>query len=96
MSYAEALQPQRRLTMSYRTFLNGFLWVFLSLGSFRFLEPSPYDILSLLIGPLWLVSGCKIHRSVVPLVFSRFSDNIVGFFSLVPLFNGCDPQIVIF
>ena len=96
MSYAEALRPHRRLTMSYRTFLNGFLWVFLSLGSFSFLEPSPYDILSLLIVPLWMLSGCKIHRSVIPLVFTLLVYNIGGFFSLVPHFSESEPKIWIF
>lgn len=96
MSYAEALQPQRRLTMSYRTFLNGFLWVFLSLGSFSFLEPSPYDILSLLIVPLWMLGGFKINRSVVPLIFILFFYNVGGFFSLVPYFNESEPKVWIF
>ena len=79
MSQTISMQPARRLSISYRTFLNGFLWVFISLGSFTFIEPAPYDILSLLIVPVWLFGGFKIHRSVVPLVAVLFVYNIGGF-----------------
>ncbi len=96
MSQTISMQPARRLTFSYRKFLNGFLWVFISLGSFSFIEPSPYDILSLLIVPVWFFGGFKVHRSVVPLVFVLFLYNIGGFFSLVPYFNETDPKIWIF
>ncbi len=96
MTQTLTMQPTRRLTLSYRKFLNGFLWVFISLGSFSFIEPSPYDILSLLIVPAWFVGGFKVHRSVVPLVAILFTYNLGGFFSLVPYFNESDPKIWIF
>ncbi len=59
--------PRRRLAFSYQKFLDGFLWVFIALGSFTFIEPAPYDLLSLAIVPLWAIAGFRIHRSIVPL-----------------------------
>lgn len=96
MSHTITMQPAGRLNSSYRAFLNGFLWVFISLGSFTFIEPAPYDILSLLIVPVWFFGGFKIHRSVVPLVFVLFVYNIGGFISLVPYFNESEPKVWVF
>lgn len=96
MSHTISMQPARRPALSYRTFLNGFLWVFISLGSFTFIEPAPYDLLSLLIVPVWFVGGFKIHRSVVPLVAVLFVYNVGGFISLIPYFNESEPKVWVF
>lgn len=88
--------PRRRLAFSYQKFLDGFLWVFIALGSFTFIEPAPYDLLSLAIVPLWAIAGFRIHRSIVPLFVLLALYLVGGFFSLVPWFGAENSSVWIF
>ncbi len=93
---ALAHAPQRRWTFSYQKFLDGFLWAFIALGSFTFIEPAPYDLLSLAIVPLWAFGGFRIHRSIVPFFVLLGLYNVGGLISLVPWHHAPNSGIWIF
>lgn len=62
-------------------------------GIFVAVEPSPYDLTSLLAMGIWLVRGFTIHRSLVLPLFLLAAFNICGFAALMPYWDEATPRL---
>jgi hypothetical protein len=56
------------------------------------IEPSPYDIVSLLVIPLWAIGGFSVHRSQLLVIFLWTAFEASGFLTLLPYWNEIDPR----
>ncbi|HMK90005.1 MAG TPA: O-antigen ligase family protein [Methylocystis sp.] len=93
MTIAQAAIAPRRFAFRYATLINLLLWIFIFLGSFTFVEPSPYDVLSVIILPVWFFSGFRIHRSVVPFVALLFVSLLTHFLGLLQNANDAEATV---
>ena len=86
---APASMPVR--TFHLQKILNWLFALFVFCGAISFIEPSPYDFVSLVVIPLWFFAGFKVHRSFVLFGCLMIVYNIAGFISLVPYWSEPDP-----
>ncbi len=77
--------------ISYDRILNLSLYACVASGAIAFIEPSPYDVLSLGLMALWFLGGFTIHRFVVPFVALIVLYNLGGFLALLPYLDEPDP-----
>ncbi len=96
MSFAGHAAGQRNRVGASRTFsmqrlINWLFALFIFCGAISFIEPSPYDFVSLVVIPLWFVAGFRVHWMFVPIGALMCIYNIAGFISLVPYWNEADP-----
>jgi len=96
MAYEQAAQAPAHLVFRYSSFVNALIALTVSFGSFTFIEPSPYDLLMLLLWISWVFSGVHIHRSVFAYIFPLMFIMIGGFISLIPFFGDPDSQLHLF
>jgi hypothetical protein len=85
------VQPVLRL--NYTRLVNAVFALFIFCGSIAFIEPSPYDFVSLIAMPMWFIGGFRIHRGIVPFVILIILYNLAGFIALVPYWNEPDPRM---
>ena len=82
-----------RLSDGYQKLVNIFVWIFVACGAIALIEPSPYDIASLIALPLWIFGGFSIHRSFVLFYFLVVSYALVGFLALLPYWTDADATL---
>lgn len=80
------------LLLNYRHIVNAAFVLFIFCGSIAFIEPSPYDFMSLIAMPLWFIGGFRVHRGVIPFIALIVLYNLAGFIALVPYWNEPDPR----
>lgn len=88
------LAPPLRATLrlTYSRLVNAVFALFIFCGAIAFVEPSPYDFVSLLAMPLWFLGGFRVHRGIVPFVVLIILYNLAGFIALSPYWNEPDPR----
>jgi hypothetical protein len=79
--------------LNYRRLVNWAFATFVCSGIISALKPSPYDFLFLIVAPLWLVGGMKIHRGVMFILVLWCILEISGFIALMPYWGDPDPTI---
>ena len=77
----------------YETLLRLVFAPFVFFGCVAIIEPSPYDIFSLLFLPLLAFSGFKIYRQHIPIMFLWIIYIIAGFLALMPHWGEPDPTM---
>ena len=82
-----------RLSERYQRLVNALVWIFVACGAIALIEPSPYDIASLIALPIWLFGGFSIHRSFVLFYFLVVSYAVVGFLALIPYWTDADATL---
>lgn len=82
-----------RRTIRYETLLRWVFAPFVFTGCIAIIEPSPYDLLSLLFLPLLAFSGFKLYRLHVPILALWVLYVIAGFLALMPHWGETDPTM---
>lgn len=77
----------------YQRLVNAFVFVFVALGCIAVVDPSPYDLASLIAMPLWFVGGFSIHRSFVLFGFLVLAYTMMGFVALIPFWSNADSAL---
>jgi O-antigen ligase len=77
----------RAYSMSIGKLQRAVLWLFVLVGCFAFIEPSPYEIMFLVTVFVFLITGIKINRKIIPLIVILLAFNIGGVFSLIPFMD---------
>ncbi|HEY8163005.1 MAG: O-antigen ligase family protein [Methylocystis sp.] len=91
----EAAAPeQRRLVVDYEKFVSAAMVLFMSFVNVGMIEPSPYDLTSLIAMPIWFIGGFKVHRSFILFAGILLIYLISGFIALTPYLN--DPSSTIY
>lgn len=83
----------RRLTIKYETLLHWVFGPFVFCGCIAVIEPSPYDLASLLFLPLLAFSGFKIYKPHVTILFLWMIYILAGFLALMPHWGEIDPMM---
>ena len=86
-------QGRRRFTFRYETLLCVVFAIFVFCGSIAIIEPSPYDLASLLFLPLLAFSGFKLYRAHVTILFLWLIYILAGFLALMPHWGEIDPMM---
>jgi hypothetical protein len=81
---------------SYRRLVNATFFVFISGGSIAFFEPSPFDVMFLLMMPLWFIGGFRVHRVFAVFFFLMLAYKLGGFISLTPYWFDADSVAYMF
>lgn len=84
-------RPPLGLTVSWPVLLRVLLAMSVGTGSIAFIEPSPYDVLLLVLLCAWFLGGFTVHPAVVPLAALIFTYNLGGFFALIPFYGDTAP-----
>jgi hypothetical protein len=77
----------------YETVLSFLVFVWLSTSSISFIEPSPYDFLSLVAIPAWFFGGVRVHRSAIFILLLWTIYNVLGVAAVLPYWHEPDPRI---
>ena len=80
-----------RFTFRYSKLINFLLFIFIAVGSWTFIEPSPYDIMSLIIVPVWFLGGFRVHKSAMVLFGLLFVSLLCLFLGAAPHFDQEEP-----
>jgi hypothetical protein len=72
----------------------GVLWLFVVVGCFAVIEPSPYEVMFLVTLFVFLITGLRINQRLIPLVALLLLYNIGGVLSLIPYMS--EPESVRF
>jgi hypothetical protein len=83
----------RRLTVDYQRVVNAVFALQMFSGMISLIEPSPYDFVTLLAIPIWVLGGFKIHRAIVPVLLLWIVFEATGFLSLMPHWEEPDPRL---
>ena len=67
--------------------------VFVAAGSVSIIEPSPFDYLSFVVLPLWLLRGFRLNVALIPMIFLWVIYDVAGFIALMPHWNEPDPRL---
>jgi len=81
------------LGLRYDTLLRWVCAAFVFSGCIAVIEPSPYDFWSMLFAPMLLVSGIKLYRSHLFILFLWLIYLIGGFLALLPHWGQPDPTL---
>lgn len=81
-SPAEA--PARRLTISFAGIKRGTLWLLTASSGFALIEPSPYELVFLIVLFVFALTGIRFSQRMLPLAVLLLLYNIGGAFSLIP------------
>lgn len=76
-----------RYILNYDALVNSLLFVLVSLGSFTFIEPSPYDVTLIAVLGVWLFSGFRIHKSVLPIAALSVIGAGAAYLAMIPWFH---------
>jgi hypothetical protein len=91
---AAAVRTDRRpLTLTYQSIVNAVFAVFVFSGLIAFVEPSPYDFVSFIAIPIWIIGGFKMHRVQVPILILWCIFEIAGFAALLPHWDDPDARL---
>ncbi|HUZ66836.1 MAG TPA: O-antigen ligase family protein [Beijerinckiaceae bacterium] len=88
-----ATAPVRRVRLGYNSLVHTVFAIFVFCGCVSFIEPSPYDFMFLLIGPMWFVGGFRVPRSSAPILFLWLIYNLAGFIALMPYWGDHDAKM---
>lgn len=93
---SDALENRRTsgAKLNYQRLLNWSFAIFIFTGIINALKPSPYDFIFLIVAPLWLLSGVKIHRGVIFILILWCILEISGFIALMPYWG--EPNATLF
>lgn len=80
-------------TLRYETPLRWVFAAFVFCGCIAIIEPSPYDLMSLLFLPLLAFSGICLYRTHVPILVLWIVYTIGGFLALLPYWGEADPTL---
>ncbi|HEV2513082.1 O-antigen ligase family protein [Bosea sp. (in: a-proteobacteria)] len=84
----------RRLRISHAALQRGALWLLTASSWVAIIEPSPYEIAFLLVLAVFVVTGIRLSRALLPLALLLLGFNLGGAISLIPWMN--DPDAVRF
>lgn len=98
MSEAAISAPISYATTPLRTFkqrrlVHVLFFMLIVSSSISFIEPSPYDFISLIAIPLWFISGFRVHRMFVPFFALLTIYMLAGFISLTPYWSEKDSVV---
>ncbi|MCC3247241.1 hypothetical protein LG047_18285 [Methylocystis sp. WRRC1] len=93
MTFEQPMPAGGRLVVNYAAIVNAMLLLLVSLGSFTFIEPSPYDLVLVAFFGVWLLSGFRVHSSIIPLAALVVLGNLMSFISIIPWFHVDDSFI---
>ena len=79
--------------LNSRSIVNGTFFLLIVCSSVAVVEPSPYDLVSLIAMPVWFVCGFRVHRMFVPFFTLMTLYILAGFIALVPYWNEKDPVV---
>ena len=88
-----AVDGARPFVFDYEKLVGAFVYIFVAFGAIGVIEPSPYDLASLVAMPLWFLGGFTIHRSFIVFGFLIILYTITGFLALVPSWNNPDSSL---
>lgn len=80
-------------TLNYQRLVNWVFAIFVFTGIISAFKPSPYDFIFLIIAPLWLLGGIKVHRGVIFILVLWCIFEISGFIALMPYYGEPNPTI---
>lgn len=83
-----AASPPLRLTSVVHVLFAALIFC----GMISLIEPSPYDFLSIPTILLFLFSGVRVHRAVLPIIGLWIVFEIAGFAALMPYWDQHDPR----
>jgi hypothetical protein len=86
--------PDGRLLALTPRLEHGLLWALGFSGFLVIVEPSPYDLLILLVAPVFLFAGVRLHAGALVLFAVLALFNVGGLFSLLPFL--AEPDSVMF
>ncbi len=82
--YAADVPPLRVSVESLRCLL---LWLTGFSGAFVFIEPSPYEVMSLFTATIFVISGLTLQAALIPLLALLFFYNLGFWIAVVPVIN---------
>ena len=85
--YAQPVPHAPALTVSVERMRMALLWLTGCAGAFVFVEPSPYEIASMLTIIVFVVTGLTLRPNVMPLAFLLIIHNIGFSIAVVPVLN---------
>ena len=77
----------RRLALSYATLKRGTLWLLAACSGFALIEPSPYELVFLLVLFVFALTGIRFSQKLIPLALLLLVYNLGGAFSLIPFMD---------
>lgn len=92
-SVAESYAPPVRVWISAARLQNGMLWLTGATGSLVFIEPSPYEFVSLATMLVFAATGLRLGRSILPLTFFLLLINVGYTISAVDVFDHPQPVV---
>jgi hypothetical protein len=95
LHWAAATAAKPRLRLRIATLRRGALRLFVFSGFFVFVEPSPYEVMFLITGAIFLMTGLRTHAALAPLAIGLTLFNLGGAISLVPFTNDRDAVMFI-
>ncbi|MDT2022442.1 O-antigen ligase family protein [Methylocella sp. CPCC 101449] len=88
-----ATPPTMRRKVDLEKILRVVFALFVAAGSISIIEPSPFDYLSFIVLPLWLLRGFRLNVVLMPMIFLWVIYDIAGFVALMPHWNEPDPRL---
>ncbi|MEK4034715.1 O-antigen ligase family protein [Methylocystis sp. IM3] len=85
--------PEARRVFHYQRLVDAVVFIFIACGAIAVIEPSPYDLASLIALPLWFLGGFTISASLLIFAFLIVAFNIMGFLALVPYWDNADSAL---
>ena len=76
--------PAPRLAISYAAIKRGALWLLAASSGIALVEPSPYEIVFLLVLFVFALTGIRFSQKLLPLALLLLGYNIGGIISLIP------------
>ncbi len=79
--------------LRYESVVSFLVFIWLSTSSISFIEPSPYDFLSLVAIPAWFFGGVRVHRSAIFILLLWTIYNLLGIAAVLPYWHEPDPRL---
>lgn len=77
-------RPAQRLAVSYAAIKRGALWLLAASSGIALIEPSPYEVVFLLVVFVFALTGIRFSQKLLPLALLLLGYNIGGIVSLIP------------
>lgn len=88
-----ALKTPARARRDLEPLLRFVFAIFIASGCISFIEPSPYDLMSLFTIGIWLLAGFRLNVALMPIIMLWMVYNIAGFVSLMPYWGDPEPTM---
>ena len=88
-----ALQARPRLRPDVEPALRVVFAIFVASGCIAFIEPSPYDLMSIFTILIWLVGGFRLNVALMPIILLWMIYAIAGFVALMPHWGDAEPTL---